>query len=156
MPIKPSERETVKGKFHNACTFFHKPCIIAPSKGTQMNLQMKQIRVKRGMGQKEVADLVNMTVRRYGSYERGERAISLDDAARIADVLQCSLDELADRSEFIGRFSDANQVELNKLYQYLDEPNKSAAVGAVRGIAANQSREKSEDAGVAGNTRRTA
>ena len=121
-----------------------------------MKLQMKQIRVRRGMGQKEVADLVDMTVRRYGSYERGERAISLDDAARIADALQCSLDELADRHDYIGRFSDTRQVELNQIYQYLDEPNKGAAVGAVRGIAANQAREKSEDAENTGDTRRTA
>ena len=125
-----------------------------------MKLQMKKVRVGRGVSQKEIADLVGMPVRRYGSYERGERAISLDDAARIADVLQCSLDELAGRDEYVGKFSDQQQAQLNAMYEQLDTAGKSAAVGSVNGIldqqARQNAREKTGSDGVSVDSRRTA
>ena len=62
-----------------------------------MASKMKKIREQKGLGQKEVASKLGMSVRRYGSYERGERTLSLDVAAEIADVLEVSIDELMNR-----------------------------------------------------------
>lgn len=121
-----------------------------------MELKMKQIRVSRGMGQKEVAELAGMQVRRYGSYERGERSITLDDAAMIADALQCSLDELAGRDWPRNAYADKRQAQLNADYEYMDEPGKAAAANAVRGIAAGYAREKTTAEGPAAATGRTA
>lgn len=119
-----------------------------------MELKMKQLRVARGLSQKEVAALAGMQVRRYGSYERGERSITLDDAAKIADALQCSLDELAGRKWPQNLFADPRQTQLNADYEYMDEPGKIAAANAVRGIAAGIAREKTKAAGPdAGNVR---
>ncbi len=86
-----------------------------------MSIQMKQLRVRKGLKQSEVAKRLNMPTRRYGSYEREERAISLIDAARVADVLECTLDELAgrdfqpndnsltsDESNLVGIFRESN------------------------------------------------
>ena len=86
-----------------------------------MSIQMKQLRVRKGLKQSEVAKRLNMPTRRYGSYEREERAISLIDAARVADVLECTLDELAgrnfqpndnaltsDESSLVGIFRESN------------------------------------------------
>lgn len=62
-----------------------------------MELKMKQLREARNLSQADVAAAINVPVRRYGSWERGERNMNLEDAAMIADVLECSLDDLAGR-----------------------------------------------------------
>lgn len=86
-----------------------------------MHLKMKQIRVGLGLGQKDVAEKLGMPVRRYGSYERGERTLSLEDAARIADVFDCSLDELAGRDwHQASDYADPRQAELNRCWELLD------------------------------------
>jgi len=121
-----------------------------------MNFQLRTLRKRRGYTQDDIARAIGETKRVVGAWERQDTLIPFEKASDIADFLGCSLDELAGRSQYVGQFSDPLQTELNAVYQRLDDANKSAAVGAVRGIAANQSREKSEDAGVAGNNRRTA
>ena len=62
-----------------------------------MNLQIKQMRKRSGLNQKDVAAAIGVPVRTYGSWERGERNINLEDACLIADVLRCTLDELVGR-----------------------------------------------------------
>ena len=64
-----------------------------------MASKMKELREKRGLGQKEVAAKLGIPVRTYGGYERGERTLSLDVAAQIADVLGVSLDTLMGREQ---------------------------------------------------------
>lgn len=98
-----------------------------------MSLRMKQIRVGLGLGQREVAEKVGMPVRRYGSYERGERSISLEDAARIADVLDCSLDELAGRNWRPGRnYADPRQAELNRCWESLDPERQDRIIASAQ------------------------
>ena len=90
-----------------------------------MKLRLKEIRTRCGMGQQEVANRAGMPVRRYGSYERGERTISLADAAIIADVFDCSLDELAGRDfRPEGGYSDARQAELNRVWGQIGEQRR--------------------------------
>lgn len=60
-------------------------------------LQMKKLREDAGITQQEMADRLEITKRRYGNWERGDREINLIDAARVADILHCTLDELAGR-----------------------------------------------------------
>lgn len=73
-----------------------------------MDTQMKAIRVMRGYSQKEVADMLDVKVRTYGSWERGECVPGLDTAVAIADVLDCSLDDLAGRSDIAKRFGGSD------------------------------------------------
>jgi len=62
-----------------------------------MSSRMREIRERKGLGQKEVAAKLGMPVRTYGGYERGERTLSLNVAAEIADVFDVTLDELLGR-----------------------------------------------------------
>lgn len=95
-----------------------------------MKLRMKQIRDARGLSQQEVADRVGIPVRRYGSYERGERNINLKEAALIADVLDCTLDELAGRDFHTATsFADSRQAELNRIWAHLDPERQDRLVG---------------------------
>ncbi len=62
-----------------------------------MKLQLRWLRSSKGLTQADLAAKVGTTSRVVSSWERGESALSLEDAALIADVLDCSLDELAGR-----------------------------------------------------------
>lgn len=62
-----------------------------------MDLQLRALRRAHDMTQGELAAAIGTTLRVVSTWERGETALSLEDAVRIADVLGCSLDELAGR-----------------------------------------------------------
>ena len=104
-----------------------------------MNLQLKALRKKSGLRQEDLAEKINSTSRIVGAWERQETALPLEDAARIADVLDCSLDELAGRYEYIGAYSDERQRDLNNTFESLSDEGKDAALGSVRGIRASES-----------------
>ena len=104
--------------------------------GLEMTSKMKQIREQRGLGQKEVAARLNMPVRTYGSYERGERTLSLDIAAQIADVFEVTIDELMNR-EYTTPVITLNWEErtLVRLYRNMSEAQKNALMEVARSIA---------------------
>lgn len=116
-----------------------------------MNLKMKQIRVGLGLGQKEVAARLNMPVRRYGSYERGERTLSLDVAYRIADVFGCTLDELAGRDFPAENFSATSEERgLVDSYRRMDEEDKPGFMSTARALAyAGEAKKEGKGADVA-------
>lgn len=109
-----------------------------------MTSKMKQIREQKGLGQKEVAARLNMPVRTYGSYERGERTLSLDIAAQIADVFEVTIDELMNR-EYTVPVLTLNWEErtLVRLYRNMSEAQKNALMEVARSMAIGN--EKSGD-----------
>ena len=122
-----------------------------------MELQLMQLRKAAGYKSRDdFAKVLGVNPRTYKTWETGERNISFTQACMVADALNCSLDELAGRTEHIGKFSDGRQAEINEVFGRLDDANKSAAVGAVRGIASNQAREKTGSDGLPADNRRTA
>lgn len=62
-----------------------------------MDLQLKKIRNLRGLSQDEMAQALGIKTSRYGTWERGERAMSFSQAIACSEILGCSLDELAGR-----------------------------------------------------------
>ncbi len=60
--------------------------------------------------------------------------LSLYEAGRIADVLGCSLDELAGRPLPSAAFADARQNEMNVLFAQLDETRKAFLLEATKGV----------------------
>ena len=55
------------------------------------------VRKARGIKQKELAEMLGIKVATLGTWERGKYNPTLEQAWDIADVLKCSLDELAGR-----------------------------------------------------------
>ena len=78
----------------------------------------------------------------YKSWETESRKIKLEDACKVADFLECSLDELAGRFEYVGKYADERQRRLNETYSYLDDDQKDSALGAVLGVASVQASKK--------------
>lgn len=87
-----------------------------------MATRLKLIRTERGLTQKDLADKLGIPARTYGSWERGERDLSFVDACRIADILNCSLDELAGRT--VNKL-DHNEVAILERFRRLDRYGKA-------------------------------
>ena len=62
-----------------------------------MDLRLRELRKDRHLTQLELGKLVGVSLRVVSAWERRETEITLDDAARVADILHCTLDELAGR-----------------------------------------------------------
>lgn len=106
-----------------------------------MNLQIKQMRKRSGLNQKDVAAAIGVPVRTYGSWERGERNINLEDACLIADVLRCTLDELAGREVPPPKvFTDKRQERMNHCYSLLNDESKEQLAGLASTFTADASR----------------
>lgn len=61
--------------------------------------KIKQARKKAGLSQKELAEKLNMNLRTYGSYERGERDVSTAVLLKLCKALNISSDYLLGRKE---------------------------------------------------------
>ncbi|MBQ9147777.1 MAG: helix-turn-helix transcriptional regulator [Rikenellaceae bacterium] len=105
-----------------------------------MNLKLKELRKSRGMRQEDLADAIFSTPRIVGAWERGETSLPLEDACSIADVLECTLDELAGR-EWVEN-ATAEETELVNCYREAPKASKdlilhTARVGRNSGQALN-------------------
>ena len=103
-----------------------------------MMFRIKELRTRYGFSQKDVAERLGMPVRRYGSYEREERSLSLEDAAMIADVFGCTLDELAGREWSPSEYSDPRQAELNRCWDECEEGDRTAILRVAKSFAAQE------------------
>ena len=64
---------------------------------SEKKFQIKQMRERAGLSQQQVADVLKIRVGRYGDWERETREINLREAIKLADLFNCTLDELAGR-----------------------------------------------------------
>lgn len=101
-----------------------------------MNLRLKEMRKRSGLKQKEIADKLGVDWRTYGSWERGERMINLEQAYNCATLLDCSIDEIAgmpmrDPSEF----SDPREAELHRCYRSCDRDRQDRLLDTARDFA---------------------
>lgn len=78
---------------------------------------IKVYRIKKGLTQAELAEMVNVAAGMIGRYERGEKAPGRDIIFELARVLEFSLDALIFKSENVREnvFSDDFIEKLNKL-----------------------------------------
>lgn len=104
-----------------------------------MKTQLQRIRKDRGFkSAKAFAEHIGMSKDTYTNYEQGARPITLELAWEFADVLGCTLDELAGRDFNADSYADPRQAVMNDDYARLSDAGKDAAAGAVRGIRASE------------------
>ncbi|MCB6760096.1 helix-turn-helix domain-containing protein [Adlercreutzia equolifaciens] len=104
-----------------------------------MKTQLQRIRKDRGFkSAKAFAEHIGMSKDTYTNYEQGARPITLELAWEFADVLGCTLDELAGRDFKADSYADPRQAVMNDDYARLSDAGKDAAAGAVRGIRASE------------------
>jgi len=61
-----------------------------------LKLRLKELRKARNLNQDIVAAAIGKTTGHYSGIERGEKNLYFEDAVKIAQCFQCSLDELVD------------------------------------------------------------
>ncbi len=108
-----------------------------------MNLQLMRLRKEAGYkSRKALADALgdDYSERRIKSWEDGVRMLSLKQACDIADLLHCTLDELAGRDFQPVSYSDPRQQALNHSYSLLDEKSKGELSGLAATMTADPSR----------------
>ena len=103
-----------------------------------MKTNLKAMRKARKMTQQDLASLIGVTKGVVGSWEREETALTLEDACAIADVFDCTLDELAGRNFPPDGFHDKRQESINRDYEGLSEDDKSAVSAMVSAFATSR------------------
>ena len=108
---------------------------------------IKEMREKAGYKQQDVADKLDVTIRRYGNWEREDREINLRDAIRLADLFGCSLDELAGREWPKSSSPPLSRTErgIVDAYRASDQSGQEAIQAAVAGISQRFDKSNSED-----------
>ena len=91
---------------------------------------IKAMRERKGLDQQAVADALGITKRRYGNWEREDREINLRDAIRLAQLFDCTLDELAGRGWPPSPALDADEAALVEAWRTAN-PQGRAAIEAV-------------------------
>jgi len=112
-----------------------------------MDLQLKRLRNQRGLSQEELAEKLGVKTSRYGTWERGERMMNLEQAYNCAVALNCTIDEIAGLPPRPRVFADPDQQQLNEQYEELNATGRRKAVGSVEDIHANPANLKSEQPG---------
>jgi len=64
---------------------------------SSLGAKLKSFRKRRGLTQKQVANLMGITVRAYQHYEQGARTPSLEKSSELAEIFGIKLDELSVR-----------------------------------------------------------
>lgn len=105
-----------------------------------MNLRLKEMRVRSGLKQKELAERLSVDWRTYGSWERGERGLTLENAYNCAIALNCTIDEIAGMPPRHASFSDQGQQKLNECYEKMNESGKTLLVESAKSISADPER----------------
>ena len=87
--------------------------------GDNFNENLKASREKRGMTQKEVADIIGVAKSTYSLYESGNREPSVQTIKKIADTLNVSADDLLglnNEPHTIAAHFDGDEFTEDELY----------------------------------------
>lgn len=96
-----------------------------------MELQLQRLRKLAGLSQQDMADALGIKKRTYGSWERQEVALSLEQAYRCALLLNCSTDDIAGLERPVS-YTDPEQRALNGYYESMNAGGRSAMVETAR------------------------
>ena len=101
---------------------------------------LQHLRKKAGLKQGEMADLLGVNSRTYGAWERGEAMINLAQACACADVLGCTVDELAGRSwppiDHSASELDPLKRQVVDAYDSMTQAGRESLAGVAKGLCA--------------------
>ena len=64
-------------------------------------IRLRKLRERRGMNRKALSECCGLSKNTVARYERGERTPDIEDATKIADFFEVSLDYLCGRKNFL-------------------------------------------------------
>ena len=104
-----------------------------------MDLQLRRLRVEAGLSQTQLAEKVGVSLKTVRNWERGETAITLEDAYNCAVALDCTPNDLCGWPEGKneGRsFPDPFELELVDCYRSSTSQRKASVLQTARDAAA--------------------
>lgn len=104
-----------------------------------MNLQLKRLRKQAGFKtQGDLAAALEIPERRYASWERGEVAMSLEQAIMVCEILGCTLDELAGRdwpkSTAKKPKEDKQKSSLDQFYTSMNDAGRATLLSIAKSL----------------------
>ncbi|WP_276869212.1 helix-turn-helix transcriptional regulator [Enorma massiliensis] len=100
-----------------------------------MEIHLKELRRRAGLSQDEIASRLGIKKSRYGTWERGERMLSLKQAYDCALVLGCTIDEIAGLDRERLRSPDPRRQSMLDSYDALTDDGKTLASEMVASVA---------------------
>jgi len=101
--------------------------------------------------QKQVADIIGVSINHYGKYERGETDIPFEKAIILANYYNVSLDYLSGRTNHKQGKSNPNltpdQIKISDIYAMLSDKNKGKLELFAEQLLEKQSEEDSREKG---------
>lgn len=107
-----------------------------------MKGNLKEAREHFGYTQKEIAEAIGVPQRTYGSWERGERMYNAEDACRIADVYNCSMEYLLGRRALAEELEVKRESELLSLFHRLSPEGQEKLISYCGDLLANPAMRK--------------
>ena len=81
-------------------------------KKTEVGLRLKQLRIKQGISQKDLAELCGWGPSRISNYESGLRSINLDDADMLAKHLSIKPYQILFDDDELTSFANVTTIEV--------------------------------------------
>lgn len=101
-----------------------------------MKLQLMRLRKEAGYKNRDdFAAALGINPLTYKGWETGRTRLKLEDACDIADLLRCSLDELAGRDFSPSEYSDPRQRVMNAAFEGMNDAGKEDAVETVEKLS---------------------
>lgn len=101
-----------------------------------MKLQLMRLRKEAGYKNRDdFAAALGINPLTYKGWETGRTRLKLEDACDIADLLRCSLDELAGRDFAPAEYSDPRQRVMNAAFEGMNDAGKEDAVETVEKLS---------------------
>ena len=98
----------------------------------KFEIKLKEIRKSRSLTQAELAEMLDVKLPTYRTWERGTTMMNLEQAYNCAVALGCTLDELAGRPPRDGL--DADEREIVEAYRSVTFPGKRAMMVNARAV----------------------
>ena len=107
---------------------------------TEQNVQnhgmnrLKELRIKKGVLQSDVAEYIGVNNSTYAYYERGTHNPTPETLCKLADFFGVTVDELLGRTPQL--FDDARvpKTEVQELFDQLSVPEQQQVIGYMKGM----------------------
>jgi transcriptional regulator with XRE-family HTH domain len=83
--------------------------------------RLKELRMQKGISQKEFAHITNLNYAQYNRYEMGDRMPSTDTISKLADALGVSVDYLLEGDTENATFVNLEDKELLKMFEEVEK-----------------------------------
>ena len=107
--------------------------------------RLKELRISKGLSQKELAKLMGVSSSTISMYEQDQREPSFEIEERIADYFNVDLDYLRGGSNSTTKIISGDAHLLLHIFGELDEVGKAQLIGYARGMLDLEIAKKNEE-----------